>query len=218
MSVTGAPAIDGDARSTLTAAVLGFFVITLDATIVNVALPSIRGGLGGGITGLQWVVGGYTLMFAALLLSSGALADRIGAKHAFGLGLTVFAVASVVCGAARWPCGRGRCGRRRRAGPRRCAEPGHLASDLPRERACGSADPGAARPDPAVPTPRGALRLGRTGPRHRRDRRADLRCDRGSGGFVHGQRVSLPITAAIALATAVAGLSLKPRQALKETA
>ncbi len=52
---------------TLAAAVVGFFMITLDAVVVNVALPSIRAGLGGGITGLQWVVDGYTLMFAALL-------------------------------------------------------------------------------------------------------------------------------------------------------
>ena len=61
---------------TLAAAVLGFFMITLDAVVVNVALPSIRSELGGGITGLQWVVDGYTLMFAALLLSAGALSDR----------------------------------------------------------------------------------------------------------------------------------------------
>ena len=79
---------------------LGFFVMTLDAVVVNVALPSIRGGLGGGITGLQWVVDGYTLMFAALLLSSGALSDRIGASRAFAAGLALFAVASVACGAA----------------------------------------------------------------------------------------------------------------------
>jgi DHA2 family methylenomycin A resistance protein-like MFS transporter len=50
----------------LAAAVLGFFVITLDAVVVNVALPSIRDDLGGGLSGLQWVVDGYTLMFAAL--------------------------------------------------------------------------------------------------------------------------------------------------------
>jgi hypothetical protein len=61
---------------TLAAAVLGFFVIALDAVVVNVALPSIRRDLGGGITGLQWVVDGYILMFAALLLSAGALSDR----------------------------------------------------------------------------------------------------------------------------------------------
>ncbi|MFJ4122164.1 MFS transporter [[Kitasatospora] papulosa] len=88
------------AKATLVAAVLGFFVITLDATIVNVALPSIRDALGGGITGLQWVVDGYTLMFAALLLSAGALSDRIGARKAFAAGLAVFVVASLACALA----------------------------------------------------------------------------------------------------------------------
>lgn len=91
---------DRQASATLAAAVLGFFVITLDATIVNVALPSIQQSLGGGIAGLQWVVDGYTLMFAALLLSAGALSDAIGAKRAFGTGLLVFIVASVACGLA----------------------------------------------------------------------------------------------------------------------
>ena len=88
------------AAAILAAAVLGFFVITLDATIVNVALPSIRSSLAGGITGLQWVVDGYTLMFAVLLLSSGSLADRIGAKRSFAVGLVIFAIASVGCGLA----------------------------------------------------------------------------------------------------------------------
>jgi MFS transporter, DHA2 family, methylenomycin A resistance protein len=85
---------------TLAAAVLGFFVVTLDAVVVNVALPAVRSELGGGITGLQWVVDGYTLAFAALLLSAGALSDRIGARRAFGLGLVVFVAASVACGLA----------------------------------------------------------------------------------------------------------------------
>jgi DHA2 family methylenomycin A resistance protein-like MFS transporter len=80
---------------TLAAAVLGFFMITLDAVIVNIALPSIRHELGGGIAGLQWVVDGYTLMFAALLLSAGALSDRSGARRAFAAGLSVFVVASL---------------------------------------------------------------------------------------------------------------------------
>ena len=95
---TGAPT--PRSASTLAAALLGFFVITLDAVVVNVALPSIRSDLGGGISGLQWVVDGYTLMFAALLLSAGALTDRIGARRAFAAGLGVFVVASAACGLA----------------------------------------------------------------------------------------------------------------------
>ncbi|MFT3814260.1 MAG: MFS transporter [Acidovorax sp.] len=87
-------------RATLAAALLGFFVITLDAVVVNVALPTLGRDLGAGVGGLQWVVDGYTLMFGALLLSAGALSDRIGARRAFGLGLAVFAAASAACGAA----------------------------------------------------------------------------------------------------------------------
>jgi MFS transporter, DHA2 family, methylenomycin A resistance protein len=85
---------------TLAAAVLGFFMITLDALVTSIAVPSIRHDLGGGITGLQWVLDGYTLMFATLLLSAGALADRVGARRAFAGGLVVFGVASAACGLA----------------------------------------------------------------------------------------------------------------------
>jgi DHA2 family methylenomycin A resistance protein-like MFS transporter len=85
---------------TLAAAVAGFFMITLDALVASIAVPSIRDDLGGGITGLQWVLDGYTLMFATLLLSAGALADRIGARRAFAGGLVVFGVASAACGLA----------------------------------------------------------------------------------------------------------------------
>lgn len=85
---------------TLIAALLGFFIVTLDAVVVNVALPTIGHDFSSGIAGLQWVVDGYTLLFAAFLLSSGALSDRIGARRAFGLGLSVFVVASLACGLA----------------------------------------------------------------------------------------------------------------------
>ncbi|NKY89746.1 MFS transporter [Nocardia veterana] len=84
----------------LAAALLGFFLISLDALIVTVALPDIGRSLGGGMSGLQWVVDGYTLMFAALMLSAGALSDRIGARRAFGGGLVLFALASAACGLA----------------------------------------------------------------------------------------------------------------------
>ncbi|MDY7100672.1 MAG: MFS transporter [Actinomycetota bacterium] len=93
-------AADATARRTLVVAVLGFFVVTLDAVVVNVALPSIREDTGSGIAGLQWVVDGYTLAFAALLLWGGALSDRIGARRAFAAGMAMFAVASAACGAA----------------------------------------------------------------------------------------------------------------------
>nr|WP_129299031.1 MFS transporter [Streptomyces lydicus] len=84
----------------LGAALLGFFLISLDALIVTVALPDIGRGLGGGMSGLQWMVDGYTLMFAALMLSAGALSDRIGARRAYGGGLVLFTLASAACGLA----------------------------------------------------------------------------------------------------------------------
>lgn len=84
-------------RWSLGAALLGFFVITLDALVVSVALPAIRDSLGGGISALQWVIDGYTLPFAALLLLAGSLSDRLGAKWAFGMGLIGFTLSSVAC-------------------------------------------------------------------------------------------------------------------------
>ena len=90
----------GSPGTAVAVAVLAFFVVTLDAVVVNVALPSIRATLGGGIQGLQWVVDGYTLMFAAMLLSAGALSDRVGARRAMVSGLALFVVASLACGLA----------------------------------------------------------------------------------------------------------------------
>ncbi|GAB3853975.1 MFS transporter [Dactylosporangium cerinum] len=84
----------------LLAAALGFVVISLDALVVTVALPDIGTDLHGGIAGLQWVVDGYTLTFAAFMLSAGAFADRIGASRAFAGGLVLFTAASVACGLA----------------------------------------------------------------------------------------------------------------------
>ena len=75
------------ARIVITIASMGFFLITLDISIVNVALAQIRAELGGGTVGQQWIIDGYTLMFAALLLFAGNLSDRIGAKKAMALGI-----------------------------------------------------------------------------------------------------------------------------------
>jgi DHA2 family methylenomycin A resistance protein-like MFS transporter len=76
---------------------LGFAVVTLDAQIVNVALPSIHNALGGGLSGLQWIVTAYTLMFSSLLLLGGTIADRIGSRSAYRNGMLLFVAASVVC-------------------------------------------------------------------------------------------------------------------------
>jgi MFS transporter, DHA2 family, methylenomycin A resistance protein len=87
-------------RYPLAAAMLGFFMISLDATALTVALPSIGRSLHSPTAGLQWVVDGYTVPFAALLISAGAVSDRLGARRVFGWGVGVFAVASVACGLA----------------------------------------------------------------------------------------------------------------------
>ncbi len=97
---SAAPARGHSRTAVLLAACVGFFVIVLDTTVVNVALPSIGADLQAGIAGLQWVIDGYVVVFAALLLSTGALSDRVGASSAFRMGLLVFGTASLVCGAA----------------------------------------------------------------------------------------------------------------------
>jgi DHA2 family methylenomycin A resistance protein-like MFS transporter len=84
----------------LVAVCLGYFMVILDTTIVNVALPALRVDLGASVAGLQWVVDGYLLMLAALLLSGGVLADRVGARRIFEFGLGLFVLASVACGLA----------------------------------------------------------------------------------------------------------------------
>ncbi|SDW48169.1 MFS transporter, DHA2 family, methylenomycin A resistance protein [Amycolatopsis xylanica] len=87
-------------RIVVLASCLGFFLINLDATIVTVALPVIGERLGAGVSGLQWVVAGYTLAFAGLLLTAGSVSDRVGATRVFGYGLLAFSAASAACGFA----------------------------------------------------------------------------------------------------------------------
>ncbi len=85
---------------TLAAVSVGLFMIMLDNTVVNVALPSIRRSLGMSLSGLEWVVAGYALTFAAFMLTGGKLADFIGRRLVFMLGLVVFTGASLACGLA----------------------------------------------------------------------------------------------------------------------
>ncbi len=85
---------------TLAAMSLGYGVVQLDITIVNTALSSIGSALGGGVSELQWVVSTYTIAFAALILTAGALGDRLGAKKIFMTGFSVFTAASLACALA----------------------------------------------------------------------------------------------------------------------
>jgi EmrB/QacA subfamily drug resistance transporter len=85
---------------TLAAVSVGLFMIMLDNTIVNVALPSIRNSLGMSLESLEWIVAGYALTFAAFMLTGGKLADYIGRRTIFMAGLVVFTGASLACGLA----------------------------------------------------------------------------------------------------------------------
>ena len=78
----------------------GAFMVVLDFFIVNVALPSIATDLGAGESSLEWVVAGYGLAFAAFLITAGRLGDDVGRRRVYTLGLSLFTVASAVCGLA----------------------------------------------------------------------------------------------------------------------
>jgi EmrB/QacA subfamily drug resistance transporter len=79
---------------------MSLFIVGLDITIVNVALPTIGRELHAGISGLQWTVAAYTVVMASLLMFSGSMADRFGRKRTFVTGLTVFSAASLLCSLA----------------------------------------------------------------------------------------------------------------------
>src|SRR3989442_12752957 len=76
----------------------GMLMIVLDATIVNVALPSIRRDLGFAQSSLAWVVNAYLIAFGGVLLLAGRLGDLLGRRRVFLAGLTVFTAASLLCG------------------------------------------------------------------------------------------------------------------------
>jgi EmrB/QacA subfamily drug resistance transporter len=88
---------------TLIAVSVATFMLLLDITVVNVALPQIRDDLGGSFSDLQWVVDAYALTLAALVLTAGSLADRLGRRRLFVWGLGIFSTASLLCGLAPDP-------------------------------------------------------------------------------------------------------------------
>ena len=88
---------------TLIAVSTGTFMLLLDVTIVNVALPVVQAGLGGSLGDLQWVVDAYALSLSALLLTTGSLADLFGRRLLFTIGLVIFSAGSLLCGLAQSP-------------------------------------------------------------------------------------------------------------------
>jgi EmrB/QacA subfamily drug resistance transporter len=82
---------------TLGAVCVATFMLLLDITVVNTALPAIQSDLGGSFTDLQWVIDAYALSLAALVLTAGSLADRLGRRRVFAIGLGIFSVASLLC-------------------------------------------------------------------------------------------------------------------------
>src|SRR5580692_3352221 len=79
---------------------LSLLLVTMDVTIVNVALPAIRKDLGASVSGLQWSIDGYTVVVASFLMLAGSTADRLGRKRTFQAGLSLFSLGSLLCSLA----------------------------------------------------------------------------------------------------------------------
>src|SRR5215210_3152950 len=92
--------MDRTQRLSLVAAILGSFIVGLDSTVVNVALPAIEEDLGGGLAAQQWVSNGYLLALASLILIGGSLGDVYGERRIFSLGVLGFGVTSLICATA----------------------------------------------------------------------------------------------------------------------
>jgi EmrB/QacA subfamily drug resistance transporter len=88
---------------TLLAVCIGVFMLLIDVTVVNTALPAIQRSLHAGFSDLQWIVNAYALTLAAFLLTAGSLSDLLGRKRVFSIGLAVFTVSSFVCGVSASP-------------------------------------------------------------------------------------------------------------------
>jgi EmrB/QacA subfamily drug resistance transporter len=106
MSTTDTPIVASQAdatrnRWTLIAICAGTFMLLVDVTIVQVALPTIQRHLGASFTDLQWVIDAYALSLAALILTWGSISDRFGRKRVFIAGLTIFTASSLLCGLAQ---------------------------------------------------------------------------------------------------------------------
>ena len=100
MNATVGPLIPRRKTIILMSCCLSLLIVSMDATIVNVAIPAIRLELGASAAQLQWVIDIYTLVLASLLMLSGATGDRFGRRRVFQIGLSVFAIGSLLCSLA----------------------------------------------------------------------------------------------------------------------
>jgi EmrB/QacA subfamily drug resistance transporter len=94
------PAAASQKRLVLVAAILGTTVVTVDSTVVNVALPAIDDDLGGGLAGQQWTANAYLVTLSSLILIGGSLGDLFGARRVFMLGVSGFGITSLFCAVA----------------------------------------------------------------------------------------------------------------------
>jgi EmrB/QacA subfamily drug resistance transporter len=94
------PTAAGRARMTLAAVIFAQALLIIDITIVSVGLPEVQRDLGGSLAGVQWIVAAYALTLAACTQTAGTLSDRLGRRSIYVLGITVFTVASALCGLA----------------------------------------------------------------------------------------------------------------------
>ncbi len=108
---------------TLTAVVAGVFMLLLDVTIVNVALPQIQRAFGASLPDLQWVIDAYALTLAALMVTAGSLAGRFGRRIMFAAGTAVFTAGSLLCGLAIGPLDLALSGPGRASAGRSCSPP-----------------------------------------------------------------------------------------------
>lgn len=100
MSTPNPPVIPAQAWRVLAVTSLGVFIVFLDTTIVNVAFQTIKADFHASQSGLSWVLNAYALVFAALLVPAGRLADQVGRRRVYVAGLAIFAVTSAACGLA----------------------------------------------------------------------------------------------------------------------
>jgi EmrB/QacA subfamily drug resistance transporter len=99
-AANGAPVTASRQRLILVAAILGTTVVTVDSTVVNVALPAIAEDLGGGLAGQQWTANAYLVTLGSLLLIGGSLGDIFGERRVFAFGVAAFGVTSLACALA----------------------------------------------------------------------------------------------------------------------